>query len=140
MVVKAGWVVVVEEGARADAGYEDINENDRLHSRGSAIGHFRQELCDLHQAIFGHFRPFSRGSAFGHFRPPPTQQPPPTHPTATILSHDISPLITVIRGEALYSSRSAWFVCFHGTSVKDRLTNFKGPGRDIDEIALMGAG
>ena len=42
----------------------------------------------------------------------------------------------MIRGEALYSGRSAWFVCFPGTSARDRLTNFKGPGRDVDEIAL----
>ena len=42
----------------------------------------------------------------------------------------------MIRGEALYSSRSAWCVCFPGTTAKDRLTNFKGPGRDFDEIAL----
>ena len=42
----------------------------------------------------------------------------------------------MIRGEALYSSRSAWYVCFPGTSAKDGLTNFKGPGRDTDEMAL----
>ena len=42
----------------------------------------------------------------------------------------------MIRGEALYSSRSAWYVCFPGTSAKDRLTNFKGPGRDTNEMAL----
>ena len=36
----------------------------------------------------------------------------------------------MIRGEALYTPRSAWYVCFPGTSAKDRLANFKGPGRD----------
>ena len=36
----------------------------------------------------------------------------------------------MIRGEALYSHRSAWFVCFPGVTTQDRLTNFKGPGRD----------
>jgi len=43
----------------------------------------------------------------------------------------------MIRGEALYTSRSAWFVCFPGIHGKDCLTNFKGPGRDgKDEIPL----
>ena len=45
----------------------------------------------------------------------------------------------MIRGEALFSIRSTWFVCFPGKTAKDRLTNFKGPGRDgshVDEFAL----
>ena len=42
----------------------------------------------------------------------------------------------MIRGEALYSPRSQWYVCFPGTASKDRLTNFKGAGRDPDEFHL----
>ena len=42
-----------------------------------------------------------------------------------------------VRGEALYEPRSAWFVCFPGTTAKDRLTNFRGPGREGgDELRL----
>ena len=51
-----------------------------------------------------------------------------------LLDHILAP--AMIRGEALYSNRSAWYVCFPGIHGKDRLTNFKGPGRDKDELAL----
>ena len=43
----------------------------------------------------------------------------------------------MIKVESPYTPRSTWFVCFPGSTSKDRLTNFRGPvdGKE-DELAL----
>ena len=43
----------------------------------------------------------------------------------------------MIRGEAFYTPRSTWFVCYPGTTSKDRLTGFRGPeDGKVHEYAL----